>query len=245
MNNKILLITGANSGIGYAATTNFLKKGFKVIALDKNVNKLKTLLNENLVVIQIDLINNLEIENLFKMFKEKKIYPSALINAAGIREIVPVVDLSVEDFRKVIEVNLIAPFVLSKEIIKIWINLNIKGSIINIASVSGLIAEPERAAYVSSKHAILGLTKQLSVEFGKSMIRVNSISPGVIRTELTEEYFENEDIKKTILNNQSLDFFGSPSNIVSCINYLLSDEANFITGSNFVIDGGWTSGKKL
>lgn len=116
---------------------------------------------------------------------------------------------------------------------------------INIASVSGLMAEPVRAAYVSSKHAVIGLTKQFAMEFGSMGIRVNSISPGVIQTELTEEYFQDDEMVQLIKDNHALHTWGQPSDIVSCMKHLASDEAYFITGSNFAIDGGWTVGKKL
>ncbi len=95
-------------------------------------------------------------------------------------------------------VNLIAPFILSKEIALRWSKFKKSGCIINIASVSGLLAEPERAAYVASKHALIGLTKQMAMELGHFNIRVNCISPGVIRTLLTEKYFQNEKILSLI-----------------------------------------------
>lgn len=161
------------------------------------------------------------------------------------QEITPVLELSDDLFKKVIDVNLVAPFILSREAAKRWYKSKTKGCIVNIASVSGLMAEPERAAYVASKHALIGLTKQMAMEFGKQNIRVNSISPGVIRTELTEEYFSDERLVSLIKSNQSLDTWGLPQDIVSCIEYLISDQARFVTGSNFVIDGGWTAGKNL
>ncbi|OTW70694.1 3-oxoacyl-ACP reductase [Bacillus thuringiensis serovar roskildiensis] len=239
------MISGANSGIGNASMEYFLEKSFNVIALDINTTKLINKITPSLKVIQLDLSNSDAINSLFVQLDEEKICPDILINAAGIREIKPVLELSDDLFKKVIDVNLVAPFTLSRELAKRWYRSNNKGCIVNIASVSGVMAEPERAAYVASKHALIGLTKQLAMEFGKQNIRVNSISPGVIRTELTEDYFSNNRLMSLIKNNQSLDTWGLPDDIVSCIDYLISDQARFITGSNFVIDGGWTVGKNL
>ncbi|WP_197384405.1 SDR family NAD(P)-dependent oxidoreductase [Bacillus toyonensis] len=244
-NSKTIMISGANSGIGNASMEYFLEKSFNVIALDINTSKLTNKTTPSLKVIQLDLSNSDAINSLFVQLDEEKICPDILINAAGIREIKPVLELSDDLFKKVIDVNLVAPFTLSRELAKRWYMSNNKGCIVNIASVSGLMAEPERAAYVASKHALIGLTKQLAMEFGKQNIRVNSISPGVIRTELTEDYFSNNQLMSLIKNNQSLDTWGLPDDIISCIEYLISDQARFITGSNFVIDGGWTIGKNL
>ncbi|MBG9718776.1 3-oxoacyl-ACP reductase [Bacillus mycoides] len=245
--NKTIMISGANSGIGNACIEYFLEKSFNVIALDINTNKLVdyTKTHTSFKLVQIDLSNSNEINNLFIQLDTDTLCPDILINAAGIREITPVLELSDDLFKKVIDVNLVAPFILSREAAKRWYKFKTKGCIVNIASVSGLMAEPERAAYVASKHALIGLTKQMAMEFGKQNIRVNSISPGVIRTELTEEYFSDERLVSLIKSNQSLDTWGLPQDIVSCIEYLISDQARFVTGSNFVIDGGWTAGKNL
>ncbi|MCY7786939.1 SDR family oxidoreductase [Bacillus inaquosorum] len=132
----------------------------------------------------------------------------------------------------VIYINLTAAFILSRDAARLWSKLGKRGCMNNIASVS-------------SEHAVIGLTKQFAMEFGSKGNRVNSISPGVIQTELTDEYFQDDEMVQLIKDNHALHTWGQPSDIVSCMKYLASDEAHFITGSNFVIDGGWTAGKKL
>ncbi|CAM4388726.1 3-oxoacyl-ACP reductase [Bacillus manliponensis] len=246
-NTKTIMISGANSGIGNACIQHFLGESYNVIALDINTSNLidYTKTHSSFKLVQIDLSDSNAINELFIKLDLENIRPDILINAAGIREITPVLNLSDELFKKVMDVNLVAPFILSREVAKRWCEFKIPGCIINIASVSGLMAEPERAAYVASKHALIGLTKQMAMEFGKQNIRVNSISPGVIRTELTESYFDNEQLVSLIKSNQCLDTWGLPQDIVSCVDYLISNKARFITGSNFVIDGGWTAGKNL
>lgn len=108
----------------------------------------------------------------------------------------------------VIYINLTAAFILSRDAARLWSKLGKQGCIINIASVSGLMTEPARAAYVSSKHAVIGLTKQLAMEFGSKGIRVNSISPGVIQTELTKEYFQDDEMVQLIKDNLALHTWG-------------------------------------
>ncbi|MGQ5524779.1 SDR family NAD(P)-dependent oxidoreductase [Chitinimonas sp. PSY-7] len=244
-----ILITGAGSGIGFSCVQHFLTKGAEVIGLDRNVSRLATLTsgaNGLLKTIEIDLTDKVAIRSLFEQLDKEAWVPDVLINAAGIREISPVVDLDDDVFEQVIAVNLTAPFLLSRECAKRWLkNENTAACIVNIASVSGVMAEPERAAYVSSKHGLIGLTKQLAIEFGEAGIRVNAVSPGVIRTELTESYFSDPALTALIRDNHALKRWGTPEEIVSCIDFLASPSASFVTGANFLIDGGWTAGKKL
>ncbi len=241
-----ILITGAGSGIGLACVQHFLAKGERVLALDKDIDRLLALQDEkSLRVAQLDLCDKAAIYAFFAKLDEAAEVPDALINAAGIREIVPVVDLSDEMFEKVMTVNLTAPFMLARECAKRWLQRQVQGNIVNIASVSGVMAEPERAAYVSSKHALIGLTKQLAMEFGSAGIRVNAVSPGVIRTELTESYFSQPQLVQLIQDNHALGRWGQPQDVVACVDFLISAAAGFVTGANFLVDGGWTAGKKL
>ncbi|WP_233420892.1 SDR family NAD(P)-dependent oxidoreductase [Xenorhabdus nematophila] len=116
---------------------------------------------------------------------------------------------------------------------------------INIASVSGILGEPNRTAYVASKHAVIGLTKQLALEYGKYNIRVNAIAPGVIRTPLTERYYHDESQLEKIRKGQFLPSLGMPEDIAQAASFLASEGARFITGSTLILDGGWTIGKDL
>ena len=241
-----VIITGAGSGIGFACARHFLAQGDEVLGIDRDTAHLSQLdASERLTSIQLDLIDKASIRASFARFDDKGWVPDILINAAGIREIVPVVDLDDEMFERVLAVNLTAPFILSRECAKRWLARGIEGCIVNIASVSGVMAEPERAAYVSAKHGLIGLTKQLAMEFGAAGIRVNAVSPGVIRTELTEPYFNQPDLVSLIRSNHALGRWGEPDDVVACINYLVSPGAGFVTGANFLVDGGWTAGKRL
>lgn len=209
MKKKNIMITGANSGIGFAAVKQFLTEGFRVVGVDIQTNKMSEfIVNSEFHMEKADLSDVRQAESLMLKLEKSRLIPDILINAAGIREITPVLELSAESFKKVIDINLTAAFILSRDAARLWSKLGKRGCIINIASVSGLMAEPARAAYVSSKHAIIGLTKRLAMEFGSKGIRVNSISPGVIQTELTEEYFQDDEMVQLIKDNHALHTWG-------------------------------------
>jgi NAD(P)-dependent dehydrogenase (short-subunit alcohol dehydrogenase family) len=106
-----------------------------------------------------------------------------------------------------------------------------------------ITAAPNRCAYTASKHATAGITKQLAIDLAKYDIRVNAVGPGVIRTPLTERYFQDEDASQKVRNLHAMKRWGEPNEISSAVLYLASEEASFCTGTNLIVDGGWTAGK--
>jgi NAD(P)-dependent dehydrogenase (short-subunit alcohol dehydrogenase family) len=120
-----------------------------------------------------------------------------------------------------------------------------KGAIVNLASTLGVVAASNRPAYTASKHAVVGLTKEMAMELGTKGIRVNAVGPGVIRTPLTERYFQDTDQAQRIRELHSMERWGEPDEVANAILFLASGDASFCTGSLLVVDGGWTAGKKL
>lgn len=236
----IAIVTGSGGSIGGEIVQALLQKGYVVYGLDIHNN----ITHPNFIYLEYDLRNYKDLET----FLNKKITLgkyNTIVNCAGIREIKSIENLTLKIWEEVMAINLHSPFILSKTLGLSLIKDDLKGTIINIASVSGILGEPERTAYVSSKHAILGLTKQLAIEFGKFGIRVNSISPGVIRTNMTEKYFDDPNQIKVIKSGNYLNMIGVPEDISKTVLFLSSQDAKYVTGSNFVIDGGWTAGKNL
>ncbi|MDR3490824.1 MAG: SDR family NAD(P)-dependent oxidoreductase [Gammaproteobacteria bacterium] len=229
-----ILITGGASGIGKSMVENLIAE-HEITVLDRNSLQL-----DKVKYVSVDLSSIEEIDKFFLRSDEKY---DALINAAGIREIVPPHELEVNEWGRVLNINVTAPFILSKHLIKDALADNKKLSIINIASVSGLLGEPDRAAYVTSKHAIIGLTKQLAFQYGKYGIRVNAIAPGIIETPLTAPYFTDPITLDLIKKNTPVAHWGQPDHLNSLIDICL--ENDFMTGSVLVCDGGWSCGKAL
>jgi NAD(P)-dependent dehydrogenase (short-subunit alcohol dehydrogenase family) len=240
--NKLTIVTGASGGIGAAIVQAFLKEEHEVIGIDKDLNA--KIFDDKYTHYTCDITDFKKLQNIIEKINFRD--SNTLINCAGIREICSISDLSIESWQEVISVNVSSVFVSSKTFAeKIKISPELTGSIVNIASVSGLLGEPDRTAYVTSKHAVIGLTKQLAIEYGKFGIRANAVAPGVIRTPLTEQYYADPEQLKKIASGQFVNYFATPEDITPLVLFLASDNSKFITGATMIADGGWTAGKLI
>jgi len=227
-----ILITGGSSGIGKPIVKSLMDK-YEITVLDRNPVRM-----EGVTFFPIDLLSSDEINKFFANTSEQY---GALINAAGIREIVPPHELELDEWKQVQKINVTTPFLLSKYLIRRALSETKKLSIVNIASVSGLLGELDRAAYVTSKHAIIGLTKQLAFQYGKYGIRVNAIAPGIIETPLTASYFTDPVMADLIRSRTPVSHWGQPEHLNALIDICLTND--YMTGSVLVCDGGWSCGK--
>ena len=242
---RTILLSGAASGIGHATAELFLQGGDAVVGIDRaegRAGELATRYPATFSLVQADLLEPAAYAAIGEHLRELGRPADVLVNCAGIREIRPALELSLDEWNRVFGVNVTAAFLLSQLFVR---QLAGTGSIVNVSSVSGLLAEPQRAAYVSSKHALIGLTKQLAMEFGELGIRVNAVAPGVVRTELTESYFADPEQVALINAAHALGRVASPHEIARAIRFLASDDASFMTGTIMTVDGGWTAGKVI
>ena len=168
-----------------------------------------------------------------------------LANCAGVREISPLLDLSFEDWQRTMSINVTGSFLPSQAFARRLMALGKPGRIVNIASTLGLVATPERVAYVTSKHAVVGLTKALAMELAPHQIRVNAVAPGVIRTPMTERYFQDAEVARKIQELHAMGRSGETHEVAKAMMFLASEESSFTTGAVLTVDGGWTLGKKM
>ena len=251
---KNILITGGAGGIGLEIVHYFEKKNFNIIILDKtlkkdfkkNYKKIK----KNIFYLEADILEIKKTEKKIQQIISKFKTIDILINCAGIQYISEIENFPTNEWRKVIDINLTSSFITSKNIIPVM-KQNNSGRIINISSVHGLVASENKSAYVASKHGLIGLTKAIALELSKTKITCNAISPGWVLTPLVEKQIKKlasknktsiEIEKKNLLfekhPNQK---FVSGKEIASLVNFLISKDAQNITGSSYSIDGGWVS----
>ena len=246
---KCIFISGGGSGIGRAAAIEFAKEGAIVAVADIDTDMARRTLESIEKVggrahaFTLDTTDPIAVRDCFDTAVQTLGQLDILINSAGIREIQSVVDLSYEEWCRVIDVNLTGVFLCSQAFLRYLLRGDKIGAIVNLASTLGVTAAPKRAAYTASKHAVIGLTKEMALEFGETGIRINAVGPGVTRTALTERYFQESEMAETIRSIHAMRRWGEVDEIAKVILFLASEDASFITGETIFVDGGWLAGK--
>lgn len=238
---RIAIVTGASKGIGREIAKTLAKNGIKVIAnynkSEEEAKKLKEELKKENIEIDIlkaDISKREEAQKLVKFALEKYKKIDILVNNAGISEYKMFIDETDDDWNKVINTNLYSAFVMSQEVIPNMVHQK-QGCIINISSIWGIVGASLEVLYSISKAGMDGMTKALAKELGPSNIRVNSIAPGMIDTNMNADYTK-EEIKE-IEQEIPLERMGKVEDIAKCVKWLVED--NYTTGQVISINGGW------
>ncbi len=239
MNRKVALVTGGSRGIG-AAIVKLLANDYDVIInFASSIHQAEEVLNSlpegNHMLYQCSVDNSEAVKTMINDIMAKYGRIDVLVNNAGITKDNLMLRMSEADFDKVMNINTKGCFNCIQHVSKIMMKQR-SGKIINMASVIGLIGNIGQVNYAASKGAIIAMTKASAKELGSRGIQVNAIAPGFIDTEMTAVL--NEDLKTQLLAQIPLRRFGSPDDIASCVQFLASDKANYITGQTIVIDGG-------
>lgn len=233
----VILVTGASRGIGREIAKSLAKRGNKVIAnYNKSENQAKSLQeeNENIDIFKADVSKRDEVKNMVEYVINKYGKIDVLINNAGIAESKLFTDVTDEDWNKMLRNNLYSVFCVTQEVLPNMIH-NKKGCIINISSVWGIVGASCETVYSIAKAGIDGMTKSLAKELGPSNIRVNSIAPGIIDTDMNKKLNENEI--NDIIQEIPLGQIGKTLDIAKCVQWLIDDE--YTTGQVISINGGW------
>jgi len=243
---RIALVTGASRGLGKAMAVALASEGAGVALVSRGEAELNQVAAEIqaaggvAAVFPADVASEEQVLQTESRVRARLGKVSILINNAGLNVRKSVTDLTPEDWRRVIETNVSSAFLLCRSFVP-----HMKGQgygrILNIASVMGSISLPNRTAYSASKAALLGFTRSLALELAEERITVNTISPGLFETELARPVLDNPEIKAQFLANIPLARTGKPEEIGALAVYLCSDDAGYITGSDILIDGGWTA----
>ena len=235
--NKIVLVTGGEGGLGKAICNNFLQLGAKVIVTTTK-RKLENKKTKKKIYMYLDFNNKNSIQNFLNNLKKiKKI--DILINNAGINQLSPINEINERYLEEIYKVNLRGPILMTKQISKIMMKKR-NGKIVNISSIFGTVGKSGRSLYSATKFGLIGLTKSTALDLARYNILVNSVSPGVINTGLTKKILNSKEAKK-IKKEIPLNKLGEATDVSNLVCFLCSNLNSYITGQNFIIDGGYTS----
>ena len=238
LKNKKAVITGATGGIGNSIIERFYTEGAKVLGTGTNEEKLNKLKNDfnGIILKRFDISNHKEIEKFVDtVCDELEGCPDILINNAGITKDNLSLRMSQTEWQQVIDINLTSTFLLCKFFLKKMIK-NKSGKIINITSVVGHTGNVGQANYAASKSGIIGMSKSLALEYAKKNININCISPGFIKTNMTEKI--DQKFKELILAKIPSNRLGEPSDVANVAAFLSSEMSNYITGETIHVNGG-------
>jgi 3-oxoacyl-[acyl-carrier protein] reductase len=238
LSNKNIIVTGASGGIGNSIVKRLHECGANILASGTKLEKLEELKSkyENIKVLKFDISTTNQIEEFIEnASKELGGSLDCIINNAGITQDNLAIRMSLEEWKKVIDINLTSTFLLSKYSIKKMLK-NKSGKIVNITSVVGHTGNLGQANYTASKAGIIAMSKSLAIEYAKKNININCISPGFIKTAMTDKL--DDKFKEAIISKIPSSRLGEPEDVANAVIFLASDQSNYISGETLHVNGG-------
>jgi NAD(P)-dependent dehydrogenase (short-subunit alcohol dehydrogenase family) len=237
------LVTGGSRGIGYCAALALAQAGAKVTMVARSLDTLQASQQELLSagfaseILQLDVTDPEAVDQALSELEPFQI----LVNNAGMNRPKHLVDVKNEDIDAVFDLNIKAAFYVTRKVTQQLLAAKLPGSIINISSQMGVVGSPRRTLYCASKHALEGMTKALAWELGGANIRVNTICPTFIETDMTAPMFADAEFKKWVIEKIALGRLGQLEEIMGAIVFLASPASSLMTGSALMLDGGWSA----
>ena len=252
LDGKIAVVTGAAGVIGTATIRLLAERGAKIVAVDRSEQDLKSAIGDlpasaEALAVTADVTEEDEVADYVRAACDRFGTIDVFHNNAGIEgEIKSIPDYPLETFRKVLDVNVVGVFLGMKHVLPVMLARN-KGSIINTASIAGLMGSPQIAVYSASKHAVIGLTKSAAWECTNTGVRINCVCPGMIDSRMLSTIIAGRNPGNAPVPNDRLveripaRRLGQPSEVASIVAFLASDEASYVSGSAYTVDGGRTA----
>jgi NAD(P)-dependent dehydrogenase (short-subunit alcohol dehydrogenase family) len=252
LDGKVAVVTGAAGVIGTATIKLLAERGAKIVAIDRREQDLKAAVRElpasaEALVVAADVTQEDEVADYVRAATNRFGTIDVFYNNAGVEgEIKPITEYSLEAFRRVIDVNVVGVFLGLKHVLPVMLKQN-KGSIINTASIAGLMGSPHIAVYSASKHAVVGLTKSVAWECTGTGVRINCVCPGLIDSRMLSAIFQGRfggnapPPMDKIVERIPARRLGQASEVASIVAFLASDEASYVSGSAYTVDGGRTA----
>ncbi|WP_428680991.1 SDR family NAD(P)-dependent oxidoreductase [Reyranella sp.] len=245
MKNRVALVTGASRGLGRDMALALAEAGATVLCAGRTVKELDTTARAidrkggRAHVVTMDVTDEADVVAKVRAIVAKHRRIDVLVNNAGIVHRQDIVDTATADFRKVIETDLVSQFIVAREVGRHMLARKY-GRIVNISSVMAVLGRASVAGYVSAKHGLVGLTKNLAAEFGPH-VTANAIAPGYIRTELNVPLQQNKEFSDMLERRTAAARWGKPEDLRGALLLLASDAGSYITGHTLVVDGGLTT----
>ncbi len=244
---RVAVVTGASSGLGVTFAQGLAGAGARVVVAARRRERIEALAKDLIatghesVAVECDIADAGSVDRLVEATLARFGRVDVLVNNAGRANVAPAAAESAEDFRSVLEVNLVGAFVCAQRFGRVMLERK-KGTIVNVASVFGLVASGliPQASYSASKGGLVNLTRELAAQWARLGVRVNGIAPGFFPSEMTSDMFGAEDGVRFIRRRTPMGRAGEPRELLGAMLFLASDASSYVTGQTIAVDGGWT-----